>query len=268
MTLPTPPVQGAVRGQNARGHRSGDVPTHTVERNLSGPSGASGSAVPGETASRHLKTAIYVRVSKGDFQDPETQLLELRQWAEGTGLSRYDVFVDEISSRDRRPQKEEVLRQLRVGLVSTVVVVRLDRWGRTMGELVSELDEFVRRGWTFISLREGLRFDSAAGRLYAHMLSAFANYERDLISERTAAGLIRARSQGKIGGRHPVGCGCGARPEGRPAHDGPVQLVRDGKQPVKWVWPDGRELLIQSNPLRPDGGSASPERPEGGQTSV
>jgi 5-methylcytosine-specific restriction endonuclease McrA len=70
-----------------------------------------------------------------------------------------------------------------------------------MSELVLDIEEFTKRGVQLISLKEGLRFDSAAGQLYAHMLAAFANFERERIRERTLAGLARAKAQGKHLGR-------------------------------------------------------------------
>jgi putative DNA-invertase from lambdoid prophage Rac len=199
-------------------------------------------------------TAFYARVSKGEDQNPETQLIELRSWAKSTGTNATE-YVDEISSRDRRPQKEEVLRLARLGLVRRIVVVRLDRWGRSLDELIPELDELSRRGVEFLSLREGLRFDNAAGRLHAHMLAAFANFERDLIRERTLAGLDRARLGGSIGGRHPIGCGCGAKPENGRPHTGPVRPIRDGKEIVGWRLADGTEVPRRSktNVGRPRG---------------
>ncbi|HTT46229.1 MAG TPA: recombinase family protein [Thermoplasmata archaeon] len=191
------------------------------------------------------ETVLYARVSKGEDQDVETQLVELRAWAKATGTEAREVH-DEISSRDRRPNKEEVLRLARLGVVGRIVVIRLDRWGRSLDELIPELKELAERGVELLSLREGFRLDSAAGRLYAHLLGTFAQFERDLIRERTYAGLARARSQGKIGGRHPVGCGCGMKPEGRPPHDGSIVPIRDGNEIVGWRTSDGRELPRRS----------------------
>jgi putative DNA-invertase from lambdoid prophage Rac len=212
-----------------------------------------------------IETVLYARVSKEDDQDVETQLVELRGWAKAT-RTRATEYTDELSSRDRRPRKEEVLRLARLGIVKRIVVVRLDRWGRSLDELIPELRELAESGVEFVSLREGLRFDTAAGRLYANLLSVFADFERDLIRERTVAGLSRARSQGKIGGRHPVGCGCGAEPEGRPKHDGAIVPIRgpDGKEIVGWRRPDGStvERKSKSNLPRPGGGgSPSESRP-------
>lgn len=164
-----------------------------------------------------MKTALYARVSKGQDQNPENQVRALRQWAKDTGQDGVRLFVDELSSRDRRPQKEEVLRLARLGLVKTIAFVSLDRWGRSMEELVHEMGWMPDAGITLISLREGLKFDGAAGRLHAHILAAFAAFERDRIRERTIAGLERVRAQGKKRiGRHPKGCRCDL-------HRGPVR---------------------------------------------
>jgi putative DNA-invertase from lambdoid prophage Rac len=205
-----------------------------------------------------VTTVLYARVSKGEDQDPETQLLELREWARRTGVVA-EEFVDEISSRDRRPRKEEVLRRVRLGLLDRVVVVRLDRWGRSMDELVLELEEFSRRKVELVSLREGLRFDDATGRLLAHVLAAFANFERDLVKERTIAGLRRAAAQGKIGGRHPKDCGCGLRPVGRPPHVGSVKPIRQEGRAAGWQ---------REKPPAPEGAAAPTEGVGPEQTGV
>jgi len=138
-------------------------------------------------------------------QTTENQLRELAQW-EAAMAARPDVRIidritDEQSSRDTRPGKERALKLLRTKQADTVVFWSLDRWGRTMRELVLEFDEAIQRGWTLISLREGISLDTAAGKLFAHILAAMANFERDRISERTRAGMARARAQGKHVGR-------------------------------------------------------------------
>ena len=148
-----------------------------------------------------MKIAIYARVSMALKQNPENQLLELRRWAHAMNHEVIGTFVDEISSRDTRPQKEEVLKLLRRGEVQGVAFWSLDRWGRSMSELVLELEEFSKAGITMFSFKEGIDLSTAAGRLMANVLSAMANFERDRIRERTLLGLARARAQGKKLGR-------------------------------------------------------------------
>lgn len=148
-----------------------------------------------------MRIALYARVSKAGDQNPMNQLLELRRWA---SLAQHEIvgeFVDEMSSRDTRPNKELVLKKMRLGEIDGVAFYALDRWGRTMSELVLELEEFARSGKALISLKEGLDLSNAAGRLMANVLAAMANFERDRIRERTLLGLARARAQGKKLGR-------------------------------------------------------------------
>lgn len=148
-----------------------------------------------------MRVALYARVSKALEQNPENQLIELRRWATSAQHNVVGEFVDEISSKDTRPNKEQVLKMLRLGEIDGVAFWSLDRWGRTMSELVLELEEFSKSGKSMISMKEGIDLSTAAGRLMANILSSMANFERDRISERTRLGLARARAQGKILGR-------------------------------------------------------------------
>lgn len=148
-----------------------------------------------------MKVALYARVSKALEQNPENQLIELRRWAEVNSHEVVGEFVDEVSSKDTRPQKEEVLKKLRLGFIDSVAFWSLDRWGRNMTELVLEMEEFKQSGKQLISMKEGFDLGTAANRLGAHVLAAMANYERDRIQERTLLGLARARAQGKTLGR-------------------------------------------------------------------
>ena len=148
-----------------------------------------------------MKVAIYARVSKALEQNPDNQLLELRKWAKAAGHDIEGEYVDEISSKDTRPNKELILKKLRLGVVQGVAFYALDRWGRSMSELVLELEEFSKANISLFSMKEGLDLSTAAGRLMANVLAAMANFERDRIRERTLLGLARARAQGKRLGR-------------------------------------------------------------------
>lgn len=156
-----------------------------------------------------MRIVLYARVSKALDQDPENQLIELKRWAKSSGHKVKGIFVDEVSSKDTRPQKEKVLKMLRLDEIDGVAFVCLDRWGRSMSELVLELEEFSKSGKSLISLKEGIDLSTSAGRLMANILSSMANFERDRISERTKLGLARVKAQGKRLGRHPKNCKCG-----------------------------------------------------------
>ena len=155
-----------------------------------------------------MKVCLYARVSKALGQNAENQFEPLLTWCATAKHEQVKdashslgIFVDEISSKDTRPKKEEVLKLMRLGLADGVAFFALDRWGRTMSELVLELEEFSKTGKSLISLKEGIDLSTAAGRLMANVLASMANFERDRIHERTMLGLARARAQGKRLGR-------------------------------------------------------------------
>ena len=151
-----------------------------------------------------LRVCLYARISKALDQNVENQYQPLLDWVKASGNEQVKdsthplgVFVDEISSRDTRPKKEEILGLMRLGTADGVCFVALDRWGRSMSELVLELEEFSKTGKSMISLKEQIDLSTAAGRLMANVLACMANFERDRIRERTLLGLARARAQGK-----------------------------------------------------------------------
>jgi len=87
--------------------------------------------------------------------------------------------------------------------IDVVLVWRLDRWGRSVADLVSSLQELQHLGVGFVSLTEALDLTTPAGRAMAGLLAVFAEFERDILRERVRAGLVHARQQGKQLGRPP-----------------------------------------------------------------
>ncbi|HVA97750.1 MAG TPA: recombinase family protein [Bacteroidia bacterium] len=148
------------------------------------------------------KIAIYCRVSTTD-QTTENQILRLTEYCNLKNLS-FDIYQETQSSRKTRPVKAGLLSKLRNNEYSGVLVYRLDRWARSSTELLLEINELISKGITFCSYSEQLDFSTATGKLHFTILSAFAEFERNLIRDRTLEGLHRAKSQGKCGGR-PVG---------------------------------------------------------------
>lgn len=143
-----------------------------------------------------MKVALYARVST-EGQTCENQLIELRQYAKAHPEHEYEEHQETLSSRKTRPVKEELLRRLRLGLLSGVAFVSLSRWGRSTAELCSELPELAALKRHVVSLKEGLDLSTAAGRATLGFLAVMAEFERDLTLERTLAGLARVRAQGK-----------------------------------------------------------------------
>ena len=146
-----------------------------------------------------MKIALYNRVSTQD-QTTENQKIRLIEYAKSKGLE-YDVFEEVMSTRKTRPVKQALLQKLRAKEYDCIVVYRLDRYARSSRELLLEIDELIKKGISFISLSENLDFSTATGKLHFQILSAFAEFERSLISERTKEGLRRAKEQGKKLGR-------------------------------------------------------------------
>jgi DNA invertase Pin-like site-specific DNA recombinase len=113
------------------------------------------------------------------------------------------IFTDHASgSRASRPELDKMLEQLRPGDV--VVVWRLDRLGRSLKNLIELVDGLAHRGVGLRSLSESVDTTTANGKLFFAVMGALAEFERDLIRERTQAGLAAARARGRVGGRPPV----------------------------------------------------------------
>ena len=138
----------------------------------------------------------YARVSTGD-QDVAGQTIRL------TGAGAIKVFTDVRSGRNMdRPGLQELLAYARHG--DTLAVVRLDRLGRSLGELLTTVTMLKERGIALLSLEEKIDTSSAAGELVFHVFGAIARFERRLIAERTKDGIAAARVRGKRPGRQPL----------------------------------------------------------------
>lgn len=135
----------------------------------------------------------YARVSTDD------QRLDLQRDAlRAAGCSR--IFEDKVSgARVSRPGLDQALSHLRAG--DTLVIWRLDRLGRTTHQLVGLLEQFERDGIKLQSLQDGIDPSTSLGRAMLQIGAVFAEMERNLIRERTKAGLSAARARGRLGGR-------------------------------------------------------------------
>ena len=143
----------------------------------------------------------YVRVSKADG----SQVLDLQVDALiEAGVDKKDIYQDQASSgkKDDRPGLESCLKALREG--DTLVVWKLDRLGRDLRHLVNTVQDLAERGIGFkVITGQGANIDTttASGKLIFGIFAALAEFERELIRERTMAGLKSARARGKKGGR-------------------------------------------------------------------
>lgn len=138
----------------------------------------------------------YARVSTTE-QDEALQQDALA----AAGVSK--MFVDKVSgSLQHRPALDELMGQLRAG--DTVVVWRLDRLGRSLHNLIDLVGDLEQRGVGLRTLTEQIDTTTPNGKLIFHLFAALAEFERDLIRERTKAGLAAARARGRFGGRPSV----------------------------------------------------------------
>lgn len=142
-----------------------------------------------------LKIIGYARVSTVD------QTLDLQRDAlRAAGAS--DIYEDKASGKNAdRPELAHCLKAIREG--DTLVVWRLDRLGRNAQDLIRIVNDLAHRGVKLRSLKESVDTEGPAGKLVFHMFAVLAEFERELVSERTVAGLAAARARGRKGGRPP-----------------------------------------------------------------
>jgi DNA invertase Pin-like site-specific DNA recombinase len=169
-----------------------------------------------------MRVGIYARVSTHDQQTLPMQLEKMREYIEHRKW-KLTVEVEEVGSGAKtRPKREELLKMARRREIDAILVWKLDRFGRSMADLVMSLNELREIGVVFVSLTESLDFSTPSGRAMAGMLSTFAEFERDIIRERVKAGIASAREKGK--------------PHGRP------QTAQKKKDEVIKLWNKGKGL--------------------------
>ena len=146
-----------------------------------------------------MKAAIYCRVSTEE-QDLSTQEKICRAYCEAKGWEVYRVYEDVMSgTKSSRPAFNEMLEDMRHYRFRVLVVSKLDRMGRSIRHLLSLFDEFKGKKVEFVAATQNIDTSTASGKLQAHILSAFAEFERNIISERTKEGLKYAKNVGKRG---------------------------------------------------------------------
>jgi len=160
------------------------------------------------------RVAIYARVSTHDQQTLPMQLEAMRAYAERKGW-QIALTIEEVGSGVKtRSCREELLRAARRREIDVIVVWRLDRWGRSLVDLIASLQELTALKVGFVSLSEALDLTTPSGRAFAGMLAVFAEFERDILRDRVKAGIAQARKEG--------------RPHGRPAKIvGKTQEIQD-----------------------------------------
>jgi len=147
-----------------------------------------------------MKVAIYTRVSRSDLNQ-ENQVLELERFAKAMGWD-YKIFEEKESTRKTRPIKNKIFLEALKRKWDCIFVYKLDRWARSLSELVNDFSRLKQSKVEFRSMGDNIIVnEDPRNMLMIHMLGAFAEFEREIIRERTIAGLNRARAQGKKLGR-------------------------------------------------------------------
>ncbi len=151
--------------------------------------------------SKMFRAGLYARVSTSDQQTLPMQHRALRDYAARRGWTIAAQVREVGSGAAGRQAREQLLEAARRREIDVVLVWRLDRWGRSVTDLLATLQELEHLGVGFVSLTEALDLTTPAGRAMAGLLAIFAEFEREILRERTRAGLAHARQSGKRLGR-------------------------------------------------------------------
>lgn len=148
-----------------------------------------------------MKIAIYLRVSKDELHT-ENQELQLKEYCTARQYEIIHTYTDKVSgAKEHRPALDELLRDAVARKFDAVLVWKLDRLGRSLQHLIRVVKQFEDNGVNLICSTQNLDTTTASGKLVFYIFGAMAEFERSLISERTKAGIARARAEGKQIGR-------------------------------------------------------------------
>ncbi|KKN59039.1 hypothetical protein LCGC14_0545940 [marine sediment metagenome] len=146
-----------------------------------------------------MKVAIYVRVSRTD-QVLENQINPLVEYCKRMDY-QYKIFQEKESTRKTRPVQWELYNRLLRKEFDGLIIYKFDRWARSTKELIEHMERLIEKKVMVYSYTENFDLNTAIGKAMLTIISAFSQLERDIIRERTLAGLDRARKQGKKLGR-------------------------------------------------------------------
>jgi len=151
-----------------------------------------------------FRVGLYARVSTHDQKTLPLQIRAMREYAAKRGWE-IAVQIKEVGSGAvERELREKLMAAARRREIDVVLVWRLDRWGRSLADLVVTLKELSELGVGFVSLTEALDLTTPTGRAMAGLLSVFAEFEHEILRERIRAGIAEARLKGKSLGRPPT----------------------------------------------------------------
>jgi DNA invertase Pin-like site-specific DNA recombinase len=148
-----------------------------------------------------FRAGLYARVSTNDQQTLPMQNRAMREYAARRGWTIAMQVREVGSGAVQRQAREQLMEAARRREIDVVLVWRLDRWGRSVTDLLATLQELGHLGVGFVSLTEALDLTTPAGRAMAGLLAIFAEFEREILRDRVRAGLAHARQNGKRLGR-------------------------------------------------------------------
>ncbi|MGK5088968.1 recombinase family protein [Bdellovibrionota bacterium FG-2] len=147
------------------------------------------------------KIGIYLRVSTAE-QSTELQESEIKAYLKSRGWADFKLYEDKATgTNNNRPQLKALLQDARQRKVDIIVVWKLDRFARSLKDLITMLQELTELGVAFVSLKDQMDLTTSAGRLMLHLIGAFAEFEASLIKERVRAGIQNAKAKGTKLGR-------------------------------------------------------------------
>lgn len=159
--------------------------------------------VPQTVQGKDFRVALYARVSTiHGGQNPEMQLWEMREYCKRRNWIVAGEYVDRVSGlKDSRPGLNRLMQDATQRKVDGIIVWKLDRFSRSLRQLVNSLAELEALGIKFVSLRDSLDLSTPAGKLMCHVISCMSQFEASLAQERVKAGLRHAVARGKRLGR-------------------------------------------------------------------
>lgn len=184
------------------------------------------------------RAAIYARVSTPG-QETDRQVDDLQRLAAHRGIEIVHIAEEKMSGgRADRPARQKLIEMAQAGRIDTILVTELSRWGRSTADVLQTLDQLARWNTSLIAA-SGIDLDlrSASGKMMVTLLAGFAEFERDLASERIRSGLARAKTAGTTLGRPK-----GRHPSDKHA-DAVLAAVKAGRT-YRWI---ARDLQISKN---------------------
>src|ERR1700722_3337854 len=150
-----------------------------------------------------MRVAIYARVSTLNGQDPHMQTRELKEYCQRRGWPIEGEYVDlgVSGAKDSRPELNRLMSDAKRRRFDSILVWKLDRFGRSLRHLVNAIAELESIGVTFVSLTDNLDLSTPSGRLMFQVIAAMGEFERELIRERVRSGMRNAKEKGKSIGR-------------------------------------------------------------------